>query len=382
MNVAILLLNKGRGSGGVAKEHAEYLLNGGHRIYFIHPAVSDGVSGAQNIDVNLSNKILPVHEYLPAAKDNQKAVSAMSYAEAMSYLTYYENALESVINDVDIVTGHHANLTAIATHSVCSKHNKPYVLFLHGTGIEPRHHGLYDDKIWSLIEKSIKNANGLIVTTEYVRDNLIRNIVDVPNDKFLIQACGVKMDVFNPNNIGNIRDKYNLPEKYVICPGALTKMKGPQNVVEASKYYSDIAETIFIGDGDIRSDLETSIGDRGRIIGFVSDEDKAQLINSATILTAAPDKLEHFGIIYTEAMAAGVPIVAYEGGGVNSIVTEDEGILTDRDPKSLGLAIKQLLIDKKMRNEMSINCRQRAQELYSTEVLEPKILNWLETKIQ
>ncbi|NNK87741.1 MAG: glycosyltransferase, partial [Flavobacteriaceae bacterium] len=234
MKVAIILLNKGRGSGVVAKEHAQCLLSQGHVVHFIHPNVGNGVEGANNRDVHLNTDIIPVHEYLPSAKNTQKAVSSMSFNEVMEYVPDYERALEDIISDTDIVIGHHANLTAIATANICKRHNKPYVLFLHGTGIEPRHQGLYDNKVWQLIEDAIKQANGIIVTTEYVRDKLVRNIVDLPLDRFLIQPCGVDLFEFNPDNTGDISKKYNLPAKYVICPGALTKSKGPQNVAEAS----------------------------------------------------------------------------------------------------------------------------------------------------
>ena len=377
MKVAILLLNKGRGSGVVAKEHGEFLLKQGHEVYFMHPDVGKGVDGAHNREVDLSHDIMPVHEYLPSAEDSQKAVSSMNYSEAMDYVPAYESALENVIEDVDIVIGHHANLTAIATANICEQYHKPYVLFLHGTGIEPRHDGQYDNKVWKLIEDAVKKANGIIVTTKYVRDKLIRNIVDLPPDRFLIQPCGVNLSEFNPANTEGIFDKYSLADRYVICPGALTRSKGPQNVVEASKYYSDSAETIFIGDGELREELETKIGSRGRFLGFVSNEDKAKLINAATLLVAGPEKKEHFGIIYTEAMAAGVPIVAYEGGGVNSIVTQETGVLTERNPKALGKAVSSLLNDEKRRKSMATECRKRAADYYSTEVLGPRLNDWL-----
>ena len=379
MKVAILLLNQGRGSGVVAKEHGKYLIGQGHVVYYMHPNVGKGINGANNIDVHLDQDILPVHEYLPSAKDTQKAVSSMTYDEAMEYVPAYEEALEKIIQDIDIVIGHHANLTAIATANVCKRYDKPYVLFLHGTGIEPRHHGLYDDKVWQLIEDAVQNANGIIVTTEYVRDNLVRNIIDLPMDRFLIQACGVDVTEFNMNNTAGIVSKYSLPDNYVICPGALTKSKGPQNVVESSLQYSNLAETIFIGDGELKEQLAAQLGKRGRFLGFVSNEDKAKLINAAKLLVAAPEKKEHFGIIYTEAMAGGVPIVAYEGGGVNSIVTPETGILTSRSPKVLGEAIHALLTNDKRRTEMAKNCRERAVEIYSTEVLGPRLNKWLLT---
>lgn len=377
MRVAILLLNKGRGSGGVAKEHAEYLLSQGHTIYFIHPEIGKGVEGAYNKEVYINNDILPVHEYLPSAKANQKAVSSMSYDEAMDYVPAYKNALEEIIQDIDIVIGHHANLTAIATASVCKQYKKPYALFLHGTGIEPRHHGLYNNKVWQLIQDAIVHANGIIVTTEYVRDQLVRNLIDLPIDRFLIQACGVNITEFHPDNTGNILEKYAINSKYVICPGALTKSKGPQNVVEASKYYSDLAMTIFIGDGELKEELANELGNRGKFLGFVSNADKAKLINAATLLVAGPDKKEHFGIIYTEAMAGSTPIVAYEGGGVNSIVTQDTGILTKRNPKTLGEEVRSLLLNQKTRDSMAIQCRKRAKELYANAVLGPKLSQWL-----
>ncbi|NND95350.1 MAG: glycosyltransferase family 4 protein [Flavobacteriales bacterium] len=381
MKVAILLLNRGRGSGVVAKEHGKYLLEHGHDVFFLHPYVGEGLEGAHNIDIHLNSPIVPVHEYLPSAHENQKAVSRMGYDEAMSYVPVYESSLEEIIDQVDIVMGHHANLTAIATANVCKRHNRPFVLFLHGTGIEPRHEGYYDDQVWKNIEESVKKANGLLVTTEYVREELVRNMIDLPVDRFIIHPCGVALKEFNPENIGDIKEKYSLPENYVICPGALTFSKGPQNVVEASKHYSDLAETIFIGDGDMRVELEADLGERGRFLGFVPNEDKAQLINAATLLVAGPEKKEHFGIIYTEAMGGGTPIVAYTGGGVNSIVSPETGILTERNPKALGESIRSLLLDTENRQAMSGECRKRATEVYASRVLGPRLVLWLERVI-
>jgi len=45
------------------------------------------------------------------------------------------------------------------------------------TGIEPRYYGLYDDRIWRLIEQAVSQAKGIIITTEYVRDRLVRPLV-------------------------------------------------------------------------------------------------------------------------------------------------------------------------------------------------------------
>jgi glycosyltransferase involved in cell wall biosynthesis len=378
MKIAILLLNKGRGSGEVAREHVKYLLKLGHEVYFLYPEIGDGIKGATNIDVELHTDIKPVHEYLPSAGTKQKQVSRMSLEEMSAYLPDYESALEQIAGKVDIFIGHHANLSAIAVHNIAKKYNKPYVLFLHGTGIEPRHQGYWDDQVWELIEEAVLQAKGLLVTTEYVRDKLIKPLISLPDDKFLVLPCGVDLEDFRPDNTEGIREKYNLPDKYVICPGALTKSKGPQNVVEASNEFADLAQTVLIGAGEMKEELMENLEGKGMLLGYVSSEDKAKLINAAAILTAAPEKKEHFGIIYAEALAGGTPVVAYRGGGVGSIVTPDVGILTERSPEELGKEISKLLSDKKLLEEMAVNGRQRAEEKYDYNKLVAKLVNWLE----
>lgn len=378
MKIAILLLNRGRGSGEVARQHVKHLLKQGHEVFLLYPEIGEGIEGAVNIDIKLHTDIKPVHEYLPSAGQKQKQVARMTFEEMSAYLPDYEKALEQIADKVDIFIGHHANLSAIAVHNIAKKYNKPYVLFLHGTGIEPRHNGFWDDKVWKLIENAALEAKGVLVTTEYVRDELIKPLIPLSDDKFLILPCGVDLDDFRPDNTEGITEKYNLPEKYVICPGALTKSKGPHNVVEASTEFTDRAHTVLIGAGEMKEELLENLGNCGTLLGFVSSEDKAKLINKATILTAAPEKKEHFGIIYAEALAGGTPVVAYKGGGVGSIITPDVGILTERSPVELGKEINKLLSNEKLMEEMAVRGRQRAEENYDYNKLVAKLVTWLE----
>ena len=377
LRVAILLLNAGRGSGEVARKQARYLVTSGCTVSFMHPGIGAGVLGADNRDIELHSPIIPVHEHLPAAGQTQEQVAGMSYQRAMSYIQDYERALASVIDEVDIVLGHHANLSAIATVNIANSAGKPYALFLHGTGIEPRHEGGYDDRVWSMIQAAIEGASGVLVTTDYVRDHLVRSLINLPLERFLVLPCGIDLEEFHPERCARIVSKYALPERYVICPGALTSSKGPQNVVEATREFADMAPTIFIGDGELREQIENSLNGRGRLLGFVSAEDKAALINAASILAAAPEKKEHFGIIYAEGLAAGTPSVAYEGGGVSSIVTPETGILTSRDPTALGSAIRSLLADPGTLDSMALEGRKRAEENFSWLKLGHKLEEWL-----
>ncbi len=376
MHAAVLMLNRGRGSGGVARQHAAALIDAGHRVTFMHPHMNGGVRGAANLDVTLHTDLVPVHEYLPATSHRQQAVATMSPMQGLRYTADIAAALSS-LDAVDVVIAHHANLTAVAARYYARRMGIPYVVFVHGTGIEPRHRGGYDDAVWDEVRSALEEADGLIVTTNYVRDELVRPVADVPCSRFFVLPCGVDLRTFHPEAMPAARARFDLDERYVICPGAITELKGPQQVVVASEVYADLAETVFIGDGDLRSVLEQELAGRGRFLGFVSDADKAALINEATILAAAPLKQEHFGIIYVEALAAGTVPVAYTGGGVNSIITRDVGVLTDRDPLALGRAIRRLLEDPRRIERMAAAGRARAEQLYDAAELGEEFVAWL-----
>jgi hypothetical protein len=173
------MLNAGRGSGEVARHQMRYLANEGHTVSFLVPGEVDPVPGVDHRGVRLHDTTLPVHEYLPSAGEGQEAVSLMSGERAFAYVDDYVTALDEVGAQADILFAHHGNLTAIAAAVVGARYGKPYVLFLHGTGIEPRHHDGYDDDVWTAIAGAIEGAAGILVTTEYVRDELVRPLVDL-----------------------------------------------------------------------------------------------------------------------------------------------------------------------------------------------------------
>ncbi len=380
MKVAIVALNAGRGSGEIARQHAEALIAHGHEVVYLHAHMGTGVAGADNRDVPLHSPILPVHEYLPDAGELQRPVSQMTAEEAGRYLDDYTAALDRAAVGADIVFGHHGNISAVAAAAVARRHRIPYVLFLHGTAVEPRLFGGYADETWTRIAAAVTGADGILVTTEYVRDELVRLLFpDLPRDRFFVLPCGVDLEAFRPGRVDDIHERYDLPGTFVICPGAITVLKGTHNVVEATRLYAHLAPTIFIGDGDLRPVLEERLGDRGRFLGFVPSEDKALLINAATILAAAPEKREHFGIIYIEALAAGTVPVAYSGGGVDSIVTPGVGYLTDRDPRALGGTIRDLLHEPERLTSLVAPARKTAVERYASDALGRRLVSWLES---
>ena len=379
MRIAVMMLNRGRGSGVVARQHVRALVEAGHKVTLLYPLMGDGVAGASNCNVPLHSDVLPVHEYLPVGAIRQRQVAEMSAGEAFAYTADYEEALWEATERADLIVGHHANISAIAVDRVARRRNIPFVLFVHGTGIEPMYRGGYAPAVWTEVDAAVRRAAGVIVTTPYVRDQLVRPVVPVPADRFLVLPCGVDLDELTPDGADDVCGRFELPASYVVSPGAVTWLKGTHNVVAASEHYADLAPTVFVGEGELRPQLEQRLGHRGRFVGFVSDADKAALINGAAIVAAAPEKQEHFGIIYVEGLAAGAVPVAYRGGGVDTIVTPDVGILTERTPAALGEAIRKLLLDPPRRSALAKAGRVKAAATFDRRNLGAKLVAWLET---
>jgi len=92
------------------------------------------------------------------------------------------------------------------------------------------------------------------------------------------------------------------------------------------------------------------------IKGEVSEEEKLRLLRKATIFVN-PSMKEGFSIASLEAQACGIPVVGYEIPGlVDCVKNNVTGLLVPNgNYKALAKAILHLLLDEKLRSEMSKN---------------------------
>ena len=171
-----------------------------------------------------------------------------------------------------------------------------------------------------------------------------------------VDAAGVRTDSWDGHQ-GQVRpagEIRRLPGSADLCQGPPERCRRLPVLLRTSPPRSSLATAT-----SRLSSRPRSVRVAG-LLGYVPTVDKDALISAATVLTAAPVKREHFGIIYVEAMAAGTVPVAYSGGGVDSIVTNDCGVLTERTPRALGNAIRSMLLDDWRRAQMAAAGQSRA----------------------
>ncbi len=115
---------------------------------------------------------------------------------------------------------------------------------------------------------------------------------------------------------------------------------------------------LVVGDGPLRSGLErlaseAGVSDAVHFLGAVTDAERDAALDQAHVF-AMPSRLppggvggEGFGIVYLEANARGLPVVAGGvGGAPDAVVHEETGILVDpEDSGAVADALTSLLLD-------------------------------------
>jgi glycosyltransferase involved in cell wall biosynthesis len=101
-------------------------------------------------------------------------------------------------------------------------------------------------------------------------------------------------------------------------------------------------------------------------LGFLTDDHMVSLAYNAANILVLPTQMDNLPNTALEALACGIPVVAFNVGGVPEIVRDGcTGMLVDRgDSEGLATSIEKLLADPAMENRMSRNCRRIAVEEY------------------
>jgi phosphatidylinositol alpha-1,6-mannosyltransferase len=134
-------------------------------------------------------------------------------------------------------------------------------------------------------------------------------------------------------------------------------------------------EWVVVGDGPLRAGLERAAVGQGlqgnvRFVGTVPDDERDRWLRRAHVFTM-PSRLpagglagEGFGIVYLEAGAHELPVVAGNvGGALDAVVHDQTGVLVDpSDHVALADAIADLLLDPSRARALGAAGARRARE--------------------
>lgn len=141
----------------------------------------------------------------------------------------------------------------------------------------------------------------------------------------------------------------SVPDATVVMVGR-NDLPGESGRPYAEEFLEAHADAPWIGRVDIR--------------GEVDDDELWDLYRDAGVLVA-PSRFESFGLIYVEAMMAGVPVVALDAGAAPEVVDHaTTGLLVEPEAEALRAALVSLASDAALRTSMGRAGRDRFEARY------------------
>lgn len=196
----------------------------------------------------------------------------------------------------------------------------PYIVFVHGFDI-----GLSQRNLWKrwLTKKILAGAAQVIANSEFTKNLAVAAGAN-------IARCAVVYPALSRLGVGDITKlppPYNTKQsKVILSVGRLVRRKGFDEAIAVMPELKRLvpeANYVIVGDGPERENLEKlskKINAGVVFVGNVSDEQLAAWYESAAVFVLTPragtTDVEGFGIVYLEAMARKLPVVATPAGGV------------------------------------------------------------------
>ncbi|TCJ13310.1 N-acetyl-alpha-D-glucosaminyl L-malate synthase BshA [Flaviaesturariibacter flavus] len=328
MRIGIVCYPTFGGSGVLATELGKALAQKGHQVHFITYQQPVRLTGfIPNIFYHeVQVPTYPLFDYPP-----------------------YETALASTM--VDVIKNNHLQLlhvhyaiphasAAYMARQILAQEgiHVPVITTLHGTDITL----VGRDKMYApVVTFSINQSDAITAVSQNLRDetfrnfnitkpiHVIHNFVDVA--RFQRKPIDAFRKVIAPNN-----------ERILLHASNFRKVKRVQDVVHifANVLKQIPAKLLFVGDGPERATAEGLSRELGVCdeIRFVGKQEQMEDILAIADLFLLTSEYESFGLAALEAMAAGVPVISTNAGGLGEIMIDGKtgymGAIGDIDTMS------------------------------------------------
>jgi phosphatidylinositol alpha-1,6-mannosyltransferase len=233
-----------------------------------------------------------------------------------------------------------------------------------------------------LLRRIASSVDVLTYLGDYTRSRLASAVGADSASKLHRLAPGVDADDFRPGLGAEVREQLGLADRPVIvCVSRLMPRKGQDVLVRALPAVQAKvpgAALLFVGGGPFRSRLESMVSEAGAAdsVVFTGSVPWAELpaYFGAGDVFAMPCRtrlggadVEGLGIVYLEASACGLPVVAGNSGGAPDAVREAvTGYVVDgRSVDDVAARVSALLADPQLRTSMGQEGRAWAQQEWS-----------------
>lgn len=231
----------------------------------------------------------------------------------------------------------------------------PLTLDIHGNDLQVMGKNWWY-RFW--LKKLCLSAQQIIVHSRYIAEELAKFLPEV-SEKVTIVPNGLNLKEFSSNTF--------VPKehRYIMFVGRLVKKKGADILIRAFKQ-ADLGDVPLLigGEGGERRSLAQLA--RNANINFLGSLPHEQVIGylKNALFAVMPSRIEPFGIVALETLAAGSPLIASRTGGLAELLENGQTCLffENEDISGLARTMEKLFRDADLRAYLSDNGRELAQK--------------------
>lgn len=213
----------------------------------------------------------------------------------------------------------------------------------------------------------------VIVPTDAIRDLLDRYGVKAP---VVVNPTGIDLTRYQGLDRSWLRLKHGIPAEHrvLLFVGRLGKEKNVHFLIRSFAKVADkdpLVTLVLVGGGPERGDLERLARNLGlarrTVFAGPLPPDRMPTAYAGADVFVFPSMTDTQGMVITEAMAAGLPVVAVRAYGSGHMVDDGiNGLLTPPDEQEFARAVYSLLTDTCLLNRLAFRTREKADEMSST----------------
>ena len=211
-----------------------------------------------------------------------------------------------------------------------------------------------------VINQAVKQSDVILTVSEFSKNEIMKYTNTAKQIDIVHNAIDfVKFKVINDKEILlNIKEKYNLPNDFLLFVGNVKSHKNIKNLLLAIK---DLNQNLVIvgkkdgfitGDSEIKNIIKNNnLEDKIFFTGFVEDEDIPIIYNLAKVFVF-PSLYEGFGIPPLEAQACGTAVVSSDVASLPEVGNDSVIYCDPYDIDNIKEEINNLLNDKNLQDDL------------------------------
>jgi glycosyltransferase involved in cell wall biosynthesis len=224
----------------------------------------------------------------------------------------------------------------------------------------------------ALLPSLARRAAAVITVSQHAKTELVRTLNISPDKLHVIYEAPPPHfePVHDANYLAAMKQKFALPDKYILYLGTLEPRKNLTRLVQAvSQLYHRGCEVPLLLAGPKgwhMSGFKEEISNLGlesmvHYLGYVPGEALPALYSLATVF-AFPSLYEGFGLPPLEAMACGTPVLTSKASAMAEVGGDAVYLIDPYDIEAIADGLHRLLTDKPLRQELSQRGRQHARQ--------------------